>query len=53
MGIDVKNVTFVINWNAPRSIEELVQERERAGRDGHDTYHFVYVHVRDVHLHWH
>ena len=52
MGIDVKNVTFVINWNAPRSIEELVQERERAGRDGHDTYHFVYVHVRDVHLHW-
>ena len=53
MGIDVKDVTYVINWNAPRSIEELVQERKRAGRDGQDKYHYVYVLVRDVHLHWH
>ena len=34
MGVDVPNVDLVIRIGCPPSLEELVQEFGRAGRDG-------------------
>ena len=34
LGIDISNITRIINWGAPNTIEELVQQTGRAGRDG-------------------
>jgi len=34
LGVDCHNITRIINWGAPTSLEELVQETGRAGRDG-------------------
>ena len=37
MGVDVPNVDIVVRIGCPQSLEELVQEFGRAGRDGREA----------------
>jgi ATP-dependent DNA helicase RecQ len=50
MGIDKRNIRFVIHYNFPRTLEALAQESGRAGRDGLDAHAILLYSPKDKHI---
>lgn len=48
MGIDKDNVRFVIHFSPSASIENYYQEIGRAGRDGHQSYAFMFWNQQEL-----
>ncbi|MEA4966599.1 MAG: ATP-dependent DNA helicase RecQ [Bacteroidaceae bacterium] len=48
MGIDKQNVSYVIHYDLPESIEAYVQEVGRAGRNGKKAYGILLYNDRDI-----
>ncbi len=50
MGINKKNIRFVIHYHLPTQIESFIQEIGRAGRDGEDSVSIVLYRPGDEHI---
>jgi RecQ family ATP-dependent DNA helicase len=47
MGIDKKDVRYVVHWSLPKSIESFYQESGRAGRDKNRAHSLIYYCSKD------
>lgn len=48
LGVNVPDIDMIINWGAPRSVEEFMQEFGRAGRDRRSSMSVLYYHGIDI-----
>lgn len=48
MGIDRQNVSYIIHYNLPKSIENYYQESGRAGRNGNIAYCYLFFSTVEV-----
>ncbi len=48
MGIDIPDIRFIVNYEIPQSIEDLVQEMGRAARDGRAADCYVLFSFKDI-----
>lgn len=53
MGVNKKNVRFVLHFHPPTQLESYVQEMGRAGRDGKESFSVVLYDERDDELAFH
>lgn len=50
LGIDKRDIRFVIHYDMPGTVEAYYQEAGRAGRDGKDSLCLMFYNSRDRHL---
>lgn len=48
MGIDRQNVSYIIHYNLPKSIENYYQESGRAGRNGNTAFCYLFFSTDEV-----